>query len=228
MEDVIRTLTDAPGVTPVKVYLWERTAVAFPGCQVFTGTDGCKLIFGQWNRIYPILEQHADAIIDYVIECDRRRSKIPLLPLQTLSARVEPGAIIRQQVTIGEDAVILMGAIINIGASVGPRTMVDMGAIIGGKAMIGADCHIGAGAVLAGVIEPACNIPVTIEDRVLIGANAVILEGVRIGSDAVVAAGAVVTEDVPPMAVVAGCPARFVKWKDKKTAGKTALTDGLR
>ena len=45
---------------------------------------------------------------------------------------------------------------------------------------------------------------------------------------AVVAAGAVVTENVPPKAVVAGCPARFVKWKDEKTAGKTGLTDGLR
>lgn len=228
MENVIRTLSDAPGVTPVKVYLWERTEVAFPGCQVFTGSDGCKLIFGQWQDVCPVLEQHRDAIIHYIIECDRCRSKLPLLPLQTLSARVEPGAIIRQQVAIGEDAVILMGAILNIGASVGERTMVDMGAIIGSKAMIGADCHIGAGAVLAGVIEPACTTPVTVEDRVLIGANAVILEGVRIGADAVVAAGAVVTEDVPPMAVVAGCPARFVKWKDKKTAGKTGLTDGLR
>ena len=82
--------------------------------------------------------------------------------------------------------------------------------------------------MLAGVIEPESRQPVVIEDGVLVGANAVMLEGIRVGAEAVVAAGAVVTEDVPPKAVVAGCPARFVKWKDEKTAGKTGLTDGLR
>ena len=106
--------------------------------------------------------------------------------------------------------------------------MVDMGAVLGGGATVGSDCHIGAGAVLAGVIEPASKTPVTVADRVLIGANAVILEGVNVGADAVVAAGAVVTENVAPSTVVAGCPARFIKYKDEKTAGKTGLTDGLR
>ena len=121
-----------------------------------------------------------------------------------------------------------MGAVLNIGAVVGRRTMIDMGAILGGRATVGDDCHIGAGAVLAGVVEPASATPVVVEDRVLIGANAVVLEGVRIGAGAVVAAGAVVTEDVPPGAVVAGTPARIIKMKDEKTAGKTALVDALR
>ena len=143
-------------------------------------------------------------------------------------ARFEPGAVIREKVTIGENAVILMGAVLNIGAVVGRRTMIDMGAILGGRATVGDDCHIGAGAVLAGVVEPASATPVVVEDRVLIGANAVVLEGVRIGAGAVVAAGAVVTEDVPPGAVVAGTPARIIKMKDEKTAGKTTLVDALR
>ena len=228
MESTIQSISNAPASTPVKVYLWEREAIPFPGCQVFSGTDGCKLVFGQWEQIRPVLEQNAHAIACHFIECDRCRSKLSLLPLQEQAARIEPGAILREQVTVGKNAVIMMGAILNIGASVGDGTMVDMGAILGGKATVGQQCHIGAGAVLAGVIEPACKTPVTIGDRVLIGANAVVLEGVCVGDDAVVAAGAVVTQDVPPMAVVAGCPARFIKWKDEKTAGKTGLTDGLR
>ena len=87
---------------------------------------------------------------------------------------------------------------------------------------------IGAGAVLAGVIEPASAQPVRVGDDVLIGANAVVLEGVQIGDGAVVAAGAIVVRDVPPKAVVAGVPARFVKWKDEQTAAKSALVDALR
>jgi acetyltransferase-like isoleucine patch superfamily enzyme len=46
-----------------------------------------------------------------------------------------------------------------------------------------------------------------------IGVNAVILPGVTIGKGAVVGAGAVVTKDVAPFAVVAGVPARFVRWR---------------
>ena len=157
-----------------------------------------------------------------------RNSGVPLLDLKDLKARIEPGAIIREKVEIGEGAVIMMGAILNIGAVVGKRTMIDMGAVLGGRATVGDDCHIGAGAVLAGVVEPASATPVVVEDGVLVGANAVVIEGVRIGAGAVVAAGAVVTENVPPNAVVAGTPARIIKMKDARTEGKTALVDALR
>ena len=129
---------------------------------------------------------------------------------------------------LGDGAVIMMGAILNIGAVVGQGTMIDMGAVLGGRATVGKNCHVGAGAVLAGVIEPASATPVVIEDDVLIGANAVILEGVRVGRGAVVAAGAVVIADVPPETVVAGVPARVIKAKDEKAAGKTALVEALR
>lgn len=72
---------------------------------------------------------------------------------------IEPGAIIREQVQIGDNAVIMMGAVINIGAVIGEGTMIDMGAVLGGRAMVGKRCHIGAGAVLAGVVEPPSATP---------------------------------------------------------------------
>ena len=191
------------------------------------GSGGLR-IFGDWAELAPILEDNREKITDCVVENDRRNSGVPLLDLKDLKARIEPGAIIREKVEIGEGAVIMMGAILNIGAVVGKRTMIDMGAVLGGRATVGDDCHIGAGAVLAGVVEPASATPVVVEDGVLVGANAVVIEGVRIGAGAVVAAGAVVTEDVPPNAVVAGTPARVVKMKDAQTTGKTALVDALR
>ena len=46
-----------------------------------------------------------------------------------------------------------------------------------------------------------------------IGHGAIVLPGVSIGPGAVIAAGAVVTKDVAPYAIVAGVPARFLKWR---------------
>lgn len=53
--------------------------------------------------------------------------------------------------------------------------------------------------------------PVVIEDNVWIGTGAHIMKGVTIGAGSVVGAASVVTKDVPPFAVVAGCPARVLK-----------------
>ena len=55
---------------------------------------------------------------------------------------------------------------------------------------------------------------VKIETGADIGVNAVILPGVTIGKGSIVGAGAVVTKDVPPFAIVAGVPARFLRWRE--------------
>ena len=226
-QEIIAYIGSAEKKTPVKVYIKERRPVDYGSAQVF-GEGAGKVVFGDWRELGPILADHVDCIEDMVIENDRRNSAIPMLDLKNINARIEPGAIIREQVEIGDNAVIMMGAVINIGAVIGKGTMIDMGAILGGRATVGANCHIGAGAVLAGVIEPASATPVIVEDGVLVGANAVVIEGVHVGKNAVVAAGAVVIEDVPENAVVAGCPARVIKMKDEGTTQKTALEAALR
>ena len=227
-QQIIEYIRTSEKKTPVKVYLWLREPVEFPKCFVFPAAPGCQILFGDWRDIGPVLEANGEKIEHYEVENSCRNSAIPMLDLKNIPARIEPGAILREQVKIGKNAVIMMGAILNIGAEVGEGTMIDMGAILGGRATVGKNCHIAAGAVLAGVIEPASATPVVVEDGVLVGANAVVLEGVRIGAGAVVAAGAVVTLDVPPGAVVAGCPAKIVKWKDDETSSKTALEQALR
>lgn len=55
--------------------------------------------------------------------------------------------------------------------------------------------------------------PVRIGSDVWVGAKATILSGVTVGDGAVIAAGAVVTKDVPPYAIVAGVPARVIKYR---------------
>jgi tetrahydrodipicolinate N-acetyltransferase len=225
-QEIIQYISQSEKKTPVKITLRELEPIDYGSAQVFGAGD--KIIFGDWRELGPILAANRNKIADLVVENSCRNSAIPLLDLKALNARIEPGAIIREGVEIGDSAVIMMGAILNIGASVGPGTMIDMGAVLGGRATVGSRCHIGAGAVLAGVVEPASAIPVVVEDDVLIGANAVVIEGVRIGKGSVIAAGSVVIRDIPPGAVAAGIPARIIKEKDAKTAGKTALIDALR
>ena len=226
-QEIIAYIGAAEKKTPVKVYINELETISYGSAKVF-GEGSSKVVFGDWRELGPILAENAGKIRDIEIENNRRNSAVPLLDMKDITARIEPGAIIREKVAIGDGAVIMMGAVLNIGAVVGPGTMIDMGAVLGGRATVGARCHIGAGAVLAGVVEPASATPVIVEDGVLVGANAVVIEGVHVGRNAVVAAGAVVIEDVPENAVVAGCPARVIKMRDEGTNQKTALEAALR
>lgn len=226
---IIEFIRSSEKKTPVKVYLKGDVDGLQFGSSVKTFlSGGAGVVFGEWKDIEPVLKENAGKIEDYVIESDRRNSAIPLLDTKHIHARIEPGAIIRDQVEIGNNAVIMMGAVINIGAVIGEGTMIDMNAVVGGRGIIGKNCHIGAGAVVAGVVEPPSAKPVVIEDNVLLGANSVILEGVTVGQGSVVAAGAVVIEDVPANTVVAGVPARVIKQMDAKTQSKVEIKQELR
>jgi len=54
---------------------------------------------------------------------------------------------------------------------------------------------------------------IVVGDNAWIGAGALLLAGVRVGDGAVVAAGSVVTRDVPDDAIVAGSPARVLRYR---------------
>ncbi|QAS51193.1 2,3,4,5-tetrahydropyridine-2,6-dicarboxylate N-acetyltransferase [Halobacillus litoralis] len=228
--EIISFISNSEKSTPVKVYLkGENLENLDFGEQVQDFlSENSGVIFGEWKVIQPLLEKYQNEIDDYVLENDRRNSAIPLLDLKKVNARIEPGAIIRDQVEIGDGAVIMLGAMINIGSVVGEGTMIDMNVVLGGRATVGKNCHIGAGAVLAGVIEPPSASPVVIEDGVVIGANAVVLEGVTVGEGSVVAAGSIVTADVPANTLVAGTPAKVIKKIDDQTKSKTEIKQELR
>ncbi|HEX7066184.1 MAG TPA: 2,3,4,5-tetrahydropyridine-2,6-dicarboxylate N-acetyltransferase [Bacillales bacterium] len=227
--EIISFIQNSEKSTPVKVHIkGDLDGIDFGEHTKSFIQSGTGVLFGEWKEIKAALEANNGKIEDYVIENDRRNSAIPMLDLKNIPARIEPGAIIRDQVEIGKNCVIMMGASINIGSVIGEGTMIDMNVVLGGRATVGKNCHIGAGAVLAGVVEPPSAKPVIIEDEVVVGANAVVLEGVTVGRGAVVAAGAVVTEDVPENAVVAGTPARVIKQMDDQTRKKTEIKQELR
>ena len=230
-QEIRDLIANAKKKTPVHVYVRHRGELAVTtgdDVKVFPTGAGTTILIGEWAEIDRALQSAKSQIDYYHLDNDRRNSAIPMLDLKQINARIEPGAVIREKVEIGERAIIMMGAVINIGSVIGEGTMIDMNAVVGARTLVGKNCHIGAGAVLAGVLEPPSADPVVIEDEVLVGANAVVLEGCRVGKGSVVAAGAVVVQNVEAGVVVAGQPARFIKKVDEKTKDKTALLKELR
>ena len=138
-QEIINYIATAPKKTPVKVYLTlaEGAALDLSAADHVFGDGASKVVFGDWEKLAPALEAAGDAIADMVVENDGRNTGVPLLDKRNIHARIEPGAIIRDKVEIGDNAVIMMGAVINIGSIIGEGTMIDMGAVLGGRATVG-------------------------------------------------------------------------------------------
>jgi acetyltransferase-like isoleucine patch superfamily enzyme len=141
-----------------------------------------------------------------------------------------------------------LGANINVGKA----TKIDADSIIGSYSYIGDNCVISR-AKIGRYVSIANNVSIgpgehilthlstsslfyelpyqeltqgecVIESDAWIGVDAVVLRGVRVGVGAVVAANAVVTKDVPDYAVVAGVPAKFLRYRLDEKTRKQLLT----
>ena len=180
------------------------------------------VVLGEWETIKTELEKYN--IQDYKVETLCVNSAIDLLDTKDLHARIEYGAIIRDNVDIGNETVILMGAIINAGCKIGSKTMIDMGVVLGGNVIVKENCHIGANAVLAGTVEPYCEQSVVIEKNSFIGAGSVVLEGIHIGENCIIGANCVVNKDIPDNSIAVGVPVRIIK----RNENNTFIDEGLR
>jgi acetyltransferase-like isoleucine patch superfamily enzyme len=103
---------------------------------------------------------------------------------------------------------------------VGDGTALNEGVVLGIRAPItlGRDVHVSFHAqIQTGYLESAIiprvhgASPIAIEDHAWIASGAVVTAGVTVGRGAIVAANSVVVQDVPPMTLVAGAPARVVR-----------------
>lgn len=133
---------------------------------------------------------------------------------------------IRDGVTLGKNCIIGRGAYVGSGVTLGDNCKVQNYALVYEPAKLGNGVFIGPAAVLTNDQFPrAVNsdlslksgsdwdaVGVTIGDGASIGARAVCIAPLTIGKWALVAAGAVVTKDVPNYALVAGVPAKRIRW----------------
>jgi len=119
---------------------------------------------------------------------------------------------------IGCDSMVGTFCEIQAGVKIGDRTRIQSHTFICEMVTIGSDVFVGHGVMFINdTMPPQADrdkwLPTTIEDGASLGSNATILP-VRVGRNAVVGAGAVVTKDVPDGAVVAGCPARIMRYRE--------------
>ncbi|BDZ53765.1 acyltransferase [Agromyces marinus] len=157
-----------------------------------------------------------------------------------VDAKVWHLAQVREGAEIGDRCIIGRGAYVGSGVRMGADCKVQNYALVYEPATLADGVFIGPAAVLTNDTYPRAISPdgsikssadwepvgVTIERGASIGARAVCVAPVTIGAWATVAAGAVVTKDVPPFALVAGVPARRIRWVGRAGVPLEQTDDG--
>jgi acetyltransferase-like isoleucine patch superfamily enzyme len=125
---------------------------------------------------------------------------------------------VRERAVIGAGTNIGQNVYVDFDTKIGERCKIQSGVYLYNGVTVGNDVFVGPNATFTNDLHPRTHDPywkileTIVEDGASIGANATILCGIRLGRHCMVAAGAVVTHDVPPFALVLGCPARLVDY----------------
>lgn len=147
---------------------------------------------------------------------------------------------LRTDAVVGQECIIGRGAYIGAGVRIGDRCKVQNYAQVYEPAVLADGVFIGPGVVFTNDLYPRAvdpegrlkgagdwaSVGVTVREGASVGARAVCVAPVTIGRWAMVAAGAVVTTDVPDFALVAGSPARRVRWVGRAGEPLADLGDG--
>lgn len=127
---------------------------------------------------------------------------------------------------VGKNINIEKGAVYSRYASIGNNSGIGINCTVNGRCLIGNDVMMGPNCQIFTENHSFANInvpmnlqgnseekPVIIGNDVWIGASTIILPGVKIGDHSIIGAGSIVTHDVPRYAIVAGNPARIIKYR---------------
>ena len=145
------------------------------------------------------------------------------------SASIWHYAQVREESSLGENVVVGRGAYIGTGVQVGANCKIQNYALIYEPAHLEAGVFIGPGVILTNDEYPRAINPdgsqksgsdwqatgVVIREGASIGAGSICVAPVEIGAWSLVAAGSTVTKNVPAFALVAGVPAKRIRWVGK-------------
>ena len=148
---------------------------------------------------------------------------------------------VRENAVVGEECVLGRGAYVGPGVRVGNRCKIQNPALVYEPAVLEDGVFVGPGVVFtndefpravtpAGALKTADDweaVAVVVREGAAIGARAVCVAPVTIGRWSLVAAGAVVAADVPDFALVAGVPARRVRWVGRAGAPLEDRGEGI-
>lgn len=132
--------------------------------------------------------------------------------------RVWQFVVILKGAIIGENCNICAHSLIEGDVIIGDNVTVKSGVYIWDGTRIEDDVFLGPNATLTNDLMPRSKsfpddfLGITLKRGASIGANATLLPGITIGKSAMVGAGSVVTKDVPDYAVVAGNPAKIIRY----------------
>ena len=135
--------------------------------------------------------------------------------------RVWQFVVILKGASIGKNCNICAHSLIESEAVIGDRVTIKSGVFVWDGIIIEDDVFVGPSVTFTNDLFPRSkkhltSFPKTVVARgASIGANATILAGVHIGESAMIGAGSVVVKDVPKHAVVAGNPAKILRFLDK-------------
>src|ERR1044071_4633110 len=110
-QEIRDLIANARKRTPVTAYVRHERDLNVHGgedLRVFPTGAGTTILVGEWEDVQFALRDNEKAIIYYHLENDQRNSAIPLLDLKNINARIEPGAVIRDKVEIGERVIVMM------------------------------------------------------------------------------------------------------------------------